>query len=366
MISIKAVIFRNLTDADFFNINKPPGMEIAGGGQSYIDFPISSVTKDDWEYFFEGCNDITSDVGMHARPIWKVPIRSLGFSLADQQTVKIFQRRPASFSIASQKLNTSKSNRIHSWHPSNGFPAPIDTTNRHQCPNGLIIYLVSTNDGNIWAGWFLNDGTSTSPFRDKKAENYLSLMLNNIDARNGESGFIALEENLVFMENASQPFFSGDDSAIIEEISSSVVENEEQNEADALFEDDIQGPPEIIQRTINIRSRNKRVVSKLKELYGHTCQITGNQFIFKKKNGEGYTEAHHLVPLGKNGDDTAKNLVVLCPQMHRMLHHADVSEINLSNIVTDRMGYGKLKIYINGQEYTITWHPSHARLVTGE
>ena len=41
-----------------------------------------------------------------------------------------------------------------------------------------------------------------------------------------------------------------------------------------------------------------------------------------------------------------------------MLHYADVSEIDLNNIVDN-----KLKITINGDEYEITWLPQHLETV---
>ena len=49
---ISVIVFRYLTDADFFNINKPSGTEAGGGGQSYIDFPTSVISLDDWRRFF--------------------------------------------------------------------------------------------------------------------------------------------------------------------------------------------------------------------------------------------------------------------------------------------------------------------------
>jgi len=43
MKKVKSIVFRYITAADFFNINKPSGTEIGGGGQSYIDFPTDSI-----------------------------------------------------------------------------------------------------------------------------------------------------------------------------------------------------------------------------------------------------------------------------------------------------------------------------------
>ena len=46
-----------------------------------------------------------------------------------------------------------------------------------------------------------------------------------------------------------------------------------------------------------------------------------------------------------------------------MLHYADVSEIDLSQIRTNSDGGAQLKIQINGEDYSIHWHPKHAEYV---
>ncbi len=80
--------------------------------------------------------------------------------------------------------------------------------------------------------------------------------------------------------------------------------------------------------------------------------------MFKKSDGTPYTEAHHLIPLGEGGADAPHNLVIVSAHIHRMLHYADVSDIDLSKINNNQ-----LDISINGVPYTITWHSEHAKLV---
>ena len=116
--------------------------------------------------------------------------------------------------------------------------------------------------------------------------------------------------------------------------------------------------PEIKERISKFRQRNKTIVNNLKALYQGKCQITGTEFTFHKKNGELYAEVHHLIPLGENGSDSYSNAIVVSPLVHKMLHFADVSEIDLSNIRDH-----KLPISINGKNYEITWHPEHANTV---
>ena len=78
-----------------------------------------------------------------------------------------------------------------------------------------------------------------------------------------------------------------------------------------------------------------------------------------KRNGELYCESHHLIPLGENGSDLPHNIIIVSPLIHRMLHYAEVSQIDLGLISVDNT----LDIMINDIRYTIRWHPEHADLV---
>jgi 5-methylcytosine-specific restriction protein A len=79
---------------------------------------------------------------------------------------------------------------------------------------------------------------------------------------------------------------------------------------------------------------------------------------FQKKDGSWYSEVHHLISLGENGSDSYANAIVISPLIHRMLHYAKVSAIDLSKIKNH-----KLKIQINDKDYEITWHPDHLKTV---
>jgi 5-methylcytosine-specific restriction protein A len=127
-----------------------------------------------------------------------------------------------------------------------------------------------------------------------------------------------------------------------------------------LFEEDESGgtdeeTKEVIRK---IKRRNNRAVRLLKELYGGICQISDEEFSFKKKDGTYYSEAHHLIPLGEGGADSPHNLIIVNPLIHKMLHYADVSPIDLKDIEEN-----KLTIEINGEKYVIGWHPKHAEIV---
>ena len=117
-------------------------------------------------------------------------------------------------------------------------------------------------------------------------------------------------------------------------------------------------PPKTRQSITTTRIRNASAVKKLKALYGNKCQVSGEKYAFKKTDGQYYSEAHHLIPLGRGGADSAYNIVILSPLIHRMMHYADVDKFALKDIRNNM-----LPIRINGVQYTIKWHPDHAKTV---
>lgn len=96
---------------------------------------------------------------------------------------------------------------------------------------------------------------------------------------------------------------------------------------------------------INRIKRVKSIVDALKEKYHYKCQICG--FNFKMKNGNGYCEAHHLVPLSTGGSQMQENVIIICPNHHRMLHYAQ--EVKYCYNEKDLV-----MIEINGNTYNVT------------
>jgi len=54
----------------------------------------------------------------------------------------------------------------------------------------------------------------------------------------------------------------------------------------------------------------------IKEKFGYRCQYC--DFTFIKKNGKPYAEVAHIIPYSKSHDDSPENLLVLCPNPHKM------------------------------------------------
>jgi len=375
MKEVRAVAFRYLTFADFYNMYKLPGAEKGGGGQSYIDLSVRSVPIQWWESFFSGVSGVRRSTQRHG-PAWSFPVWSVG--VGTTQPLKIYRRRGANVCVAAQKLNSSRSNRVHAWHPSNSFPTPIDPANTQELPEGLAVYLARTGDGQIWAGWFLH----TKPCRDQGATRLLSDMF--ADPVQGNAGYIDVSAGQLRLDedDASTPFFTPSGTGLrrstrrtrgraardarrrrMEAAASRRTERNESEILSSLFDDD-EGPdaaPAGRRRTTvqQTRIRNERAVRDLKELYQGRCQITGEKFTFRKRDGRLYCEAHHLVPLGEEGADDPFNIIIVSPLVHRMLHYGDVSGIDLSKMTDEN----KLEIMINDETYTISWHPEHAEHV---
>lgn len=362
MERVKSIVFRNLTNADFFNINKPPGMELRGGGQAYIDFPTSSVTPGQWQNFFSGIHGVAVQQETQG-PSWTFPVYSLRVDDSHShpnQELKIYQRRQQSVCITSQKLQSSRSNRVKAWHPRAGFPYPIDNTNTEQCPDGLMVYLAATDSGKVWAGWYLNDGTTALPIKGILSESIAKMFSypSNIEGYSGIINFQSTDNVYINADDQDFPLQTYGDATYTSNVYNPA--NEEEEFIETLFSNDGSGKENFTREYLTkIRVRNKSLVADLKRLYNNTCQITGTEFAFQKKDGVDYTEVHHLIPLGEGGSDEIKNLIVVNPLIHKMFHHADVEQIDLNNIKIDGQGYGHLNIYISNKQYEIIWHPRH-------
>ncbi len=358
------VIFRHITSADFFNIYKPPQATSGGGGQSYIDFPMRAVPAKAWRTFFGR----RQPKGTKTGPMWEAEFHSLG--LGDSQLVQIGQRRRQSFNIRLQKTSSNRGNRVYAWDPTfSDFPKPANPA-RHYAVKNLVIYLVKTAEGELWAGWF----RAKSPKRSWKCDPRLTEMFE--EPREGAAGSILLNPPIAMNENDSEwPFRrttrgTGRRTARArlrkqKRLDASQLRREEHDEnalLEELFTEDKSSLTERSPRRARVARqvlrRNARIVRKLKELYQGKCQISGTRWTFKKADGQYYSEAHHLVHLGKGGADLPQNIIIVSPLIHRMLHHAVLSEIRLQEIKDNR-----LKIRIGRRRYVIKWHPRHASVV---
>lgn len=68
----------------------------------------------------------------------------------------------------------------------------------------------------------------------------------------------------------------------------------------------------------------------VKKALGFKCQVCNalgrNPIGFRKKNGEPYVEAHHVMPVSRQevGSLAASNIMILCANHHRQMHYGDL------------------------------------------
>jgi hypothetical protein len=91
-----------------------------------------------------------------------------------------------------------------------------------------------------------------------------------------------------------------------------------------------------ISATVKQRLLNYRIIPELKLYYNYRCQICGQRHydIYSVH----ISEAHHINPFVTSHDNSVSNLIILCPNHHRIMHSAKPE--------FDRGG--KLFIYHNG------------------
>jgi len=77
-------------------------------------------------------------------------------------------------------------------------------------------------------------------------------------------------------------------------------------------------PPKIIVPEHEDFYRDPLLSESLKALYDHRCQVCGMNFRIKYE--QPFSETHHILPLGEGGLDVSKNIVVTCPNHHRIIH----------------------------------------------
>lgn len=67
--------------------------------------------------------------------------------------------------------------------------------------------------------------------------------------------------------------------------------------------------------------RDPLLSESLKSIYDHRCQVCGMNF--RVKYDEPFAETHHIEPLSRGGLDLGNNIIVICPNHHRIIHKTE-------------------------------------------
>lgn len=69
-----------------------------------------------------------------------------------------------------------------------------------------------------------------------------------------------------------------------------------------------------------IRKLNKNVCDNLKKIYAYRCQICGQLITIPYGNEKKVIEAHHIDPFITSLNNNFNNIIILCPNHHRIIH----------------------------------------------
>ena len=90
-------------------------------------------------------------------------------------------------------------------------------------------------------------------------------------------------------------------------------------------------PAPVYTAMATLRKRNPYLAEMAKRRARGVCQLCGNRLDYHDSAGRPYLEAHHIVPLAKDGADAITNMTALCPNCHRKMHivgdQADIEKL---------------------------------------
>lgn len=154
LLPVKAVWFRQITNADFFNIEKTPGTTSGGGGMTYIDLPKAARDP-----LFEFIGRKTPGPTGPFPPIDLPDVRAIGNPTASG-SLRMSHNREGDirYRVENQNRHMQGSQRHPAWMPTMGFPqanGPVNSaaTAQPYINDGLRIFLVQTTSGDVFAGF---------------------------------------------------------------------------------------------------------------------------------------------------------------------------------------------------------------------
>ncbi|MEA2096001.1 MAG: HNH endonuclease [Candidatus Cloacimonadota bacterium] len=170
--------------------------------------------------------------------------------------------------------------------------------------------------------------SSTSSF-SKKLKQIFSISYNYLNkARNDRMGnkYVKtpsdIEEYLMFYSTEKDDVFFmdyllRDDLKCITKEMSNLSELEFENSVN-YFQEDNSANITKKQKLVKIRKLNRAIFENLKYLYNYKCQICEENF--NRNYNAKIAEAHHIIPFTKTRNNDSDNILVLCPNHHRIIH----------------------------------------------
>lgn len=88
---------------------------------------------------------------------------------------------------------------------------------------------------------------------------------------------------------------------------------------------------------ISARMYNRTIPERLKKLYNCRCQICGRTAM--TLYGIDISEAHHLEYFTKSANNDSQNIIIVCPDHHRIIHKAD----GVFDVLTHTFTYSNMR-----------------------
>ena len=100
------------------------------------------------------------------------------------------------------------------------------------------------------------------------------------------------------------------------------------------------------QHWVKVRKLDRNVCQNLKQLYGYRCQICGQLITAPYTDGdEKVIDAHHIVPFTESCNNNFSNIMILCPNHHRVVHACHpVFKVRTKEFVFPNGYHEKLKL----------------------
>ena len=115
---------------------------------------------------------------------------------------------------------------------------------------------------------------------------------------------------------------------ILEELQDEIYELKSEECCPSLILDERIDRPKPISTLITSFERDPQKAANAKAMAEYTCEYDENHHTFTSEStGNQYVEAHHLIPISKQGEfnwsiDVEANIISLCPGCHMRIHHA--------------------------------------------
>jgi 5-methylcytosine-specific restriction protein A len=104
------------------------------------------------------------------------------------------------------------------------------------------------------------------------------------------------------------------------ELENSLLEMSDEHFNEYINKLDSNAEIQIKEGLIKIRKYNKKIIDDLKERCEYSCQICG--FNSMTEYGESIVEAHHIEEFSITQNNKPKNILIVCPNHHRLIHKA--------------------------------------------